>query len=183
MTKMILPLLLTMILLSTEGVAELPPPIPCQSDYDCYDSVCSKFDSGYYCTCISHCFDKRGMECELDVHMDSNLTQSYFESEAEKYVISQVPGRRRSLDVYTSRGCPYNCIFCYNYSFNKSQYRKKNINATIQEIEWLVRRYHLDSIYINDDIFFVDTERSHHFCNCLIDRKIVPEWGPSPQAP
>jgi len=95
----------------------------------------------------------------------------------EKYIISQVPGRKRSLDIYTSRGCPHSCTFCYNQSYNKSTYRKKDIDAVIQETEWLVKKYKLDSIYINDDNFFVDIERSHYFCNSLINKKIVPEWG------
>lgn len=95
----------------------------------------------------------------------------------EKYIISQVPGRKRSLDIYTSRGCPHSCTFCYNQSYNKSTYRKKDIDGVIQETEWLVKKYKLDSIYINDDNFFVDIERSHYFCNSLINKKIVPEWG------
>lgn len=95
----------------------------------------------------------------------------------EKYVLCQVPGRKRGLDVYTSRGCPCNCTFCYNSSFNKSNYRKKNIDIVMQEIEWLAKEYNLDSIFINDDNFFVDIERTHYFCKYFINKRIVPEWG------
>ncbi|MCK5492324.1 MAG: B12-binding domain-containing radical SAM protein [Candidatus Omnitrophica bacterium] len=95
----------------------------------------------------------------------------------EKYIFSQVPGRKRSLDVYTSRGCPYNCIFCYNKSFNKSSYRIKDINMVIQEIDFLVKKYNLDSIYINDDNFFVDIKRIEYFCEYLSKKKIITEWG------
>ncbi|MCX5714494.1 MAG: radical SAM protein, partial [Candidatus Omnitrophica bacterium] len=95
----------------------------------------------------------------------------------EKYIMPQVPGRKRSLDIYTSRGCPYSCIFCYNRSFNKSVYRTKDIDRVIQEVEELVRSYNLDSFYINDDNFFVDIERTHYFCRTLINKKIIPEWG------
>jgi radical SAM superfamily enzyme YgiQ (UPF0313 family) len=95
----------------------------------------------------------------------------------EKYIIPQVPGRKRSLDIYTSRGCPHNCIFCYNQSYNKSTYRKKDIDIVIQETERLAKKYKLDSFYINDDNFFADIERSHYFFSSLIKKKIVPEWG------
>ncbi len=97
--------------------------------------------------------------------------------DVERYIVSQVPGRKRNLDIYSSRGCPHNCIFCYNRSFNQSRYRTKNIDTVIQEAEKLVTKYNLDSIYVNDDNFFVDIERSHYFCKSLIDNKIIPEWG------
>lgn len=97
--------------------------------------------------------------------------------DVKEYILPQIPGRRRSLDVYTSRGCPWSCIFCYNRSFNKSKYRTKNIDAVIREIEFLSKRYNLDSFYINDDTFFIDAQRSHYFCNRIIDKKIDLEWG------
>lgn len=111
--------------------------------------------------------------------MDLNTLSwaSYNLVDIEKYVLPQVPGRKRSLDIYTSRGCPHKCIFCYNQSFNKSRYRIKDIDTIIQEIEWLTKTYNLDSIYINDDSFFVDIKRIHYFCKCLMNKKIVPEWG------
>jgi len=95
----------------------------------------------------------------------------------EEYVYSQIPGRKRSLDVYTSRGCPGSCIFCYNRSLHKSRFRARNIDAVIKEIEFLVKEFNLDSVFINDDNFFVDAQRSHYFCECLTEKKIVPEWG------
>lgn len=97
--------------------------------------------------------------------------------EIENYILPQVPGRKRSLDVYTSRGCLYSCIFCYNRSFNKLRYRTKNIDNVIREVEWLVKKYSLDSFYINDDAFFTDVQRSHYFCKHLINKKIGLEWG------
>lgn len=97
--------------------------------------------------------------------------------DAQNYILSQIPGRNRSLEVYTSRGCPGSCTFCYNQSFNRSLYRVKDIDLVIREIEWLVKRYNLDSIYINDDNFFADAERVHRFCRALIDTRIVPAWA------
>lgn len=95
----------------------------------------------------------------------------------EDYIFAQVPGRERSLDVYTSRGCPWNCIFCYNRSFNRKSYRKKPIDPVLEEIEYLSGKFHLDSFNIGDDNFFVDKERTHYFCRSLIDRGSRLEWG------
>lgn len=97
--------------------------------------------------------------------------------DVEKYILPQVPGKKRSLDIYTSRGCPYSCIFCYNQSFNRSRYRMKNIDTVIQELEWLVKKYNLDSIFINDDNFFIGPERVNYFCESIINKKIILKWG------
>jgi radical SAM superfamily enzyme YgiQ (UPF0313 family) len=96
--------------------------------------------------------------------------------DCEKYIITLV-SEKKSMDIYTSRGCPYNCIFCYNKSFNKSIYRTKNIDLVIKEIEWLVKRYGIDCVNIYDDNFLVDIERVYHFCNSLMSKKIVSTWN------
>lgn len=109
--------------------------------------------------------------------LDDLPPAAYHLVDMEKYILPQVPGRKRSLDVYTSRGCPHSCIFCYNKSFNRSEYRVKDIDIVVREIKWLVKRYNLDSVYINDDNFFVDIERADYFCRRLIDEKAVSSWG------
>ncbi|MFH1094413.1 MAG: radical SAM protein [Candidatus Omnitrophota bacterium] len=97
--------------------------------------------------------------------------------DVEQYIVPQVPGRKRCLNIYSSRGCPNLCTFCYNTKFNRSRYRLKNIDAVIDEIKWLVKQYNLDSFCMNDDNFSIDPERTHYFCRRLIEEKIVPEWG------
>lgn len=109
--------------------------------------------------------------------MDSLELVPYHLIDIEKYIVPQVPGRSRCLNIYASRGCPRKCIFCYNTQFNKSTYRMKNIDKVLAEIEWLTKTYNLDSICINDDNFSVDIERTHYFCREMIKRKIVPEWA------
>ncbi|MFH2144548.1 MAG: radical SAM protein [Candidatus Omnitrophota bacterium] len=109
--------------------------------------------------------------------LDKLPPTSYDLVNVEKYVTAQVPGKNRSLDIYTSRGCPHSCSFCFNRSFNNSSWRRRDIDKVIFEIEWMVKKFHLDSVNINDDNFFVDIDRSHTFCKRLIDKKIPLAWG------
>lgn len=110
-------------------------------------------------------------------NLDELPRASYELLDIERYLVPQVAGKTRCLNVYASRGCPRQCTFCYNTKFNKSRYRTRDIDRVLEEVEWLVKKYDLDSICINDDNFSVDIQRTHYFCRELIKRKIVSAWA------
>ena len=96
----------------------------------------------------------------------------------EKYLMGQVPGYRRSLDVYTSRGCPYACTFCYNQSFNKRNWRPIHIERIIRNIRYLASKYNIDSVFFNDDNMFVNLPRVYEICDAIVNElpNTLP-WG------
>jgi len=63
----------------------------------------------------------------------------------------------RSSGVMTSRGCPFNCIFCQEDVFNK--YRYHSAERAVAEIEELVERYQVNFVEIMDDQFAIDLKR------------------------
>ena len=70
---------------------------------------------------------------------------------------------KRYLDLeivmVTSRGCPYNCYFCYNQAFNKRKWRAQSAERVLDEIrrvESLTSNRHLK---FHDDNFTVNKER------------------------
>jgi len=69
-----------------------------------------------------------------------------------------VPAHVRCLQVMTSRGCPFACIYCHGL-FGKT-FRPKSPENVVGEIEELVARYNLKAIEICDDIFNLDMERA-----------------------
>ncbi|MFH1094414.1 MAG: radical SAM protein [Candidatus Omnitrophota bacterium] len=109
--------------------------------------------------------------------MDTLARIPYHLVDVERYLVPQTPNKKRCLQVYTSRGCPSSCLYCYNTKFNKSRYRVRNIDNVIKEVEWLVGEYNLDSFCINDDNFSVDIKRMHYFCRRLIEKNIILEWS------
>lgn len=70
-------------------------------------------------------------------------------------------GRYRRVIAYkASRGCPFNCSFCYNNAFNKNRWRFWSEKMVISDIRWLKEHYQIDAVKFYDDNFFVDKNRA-----------------------
>ncbi len=81
----------------------------------------------------------------------------------------------KSMVLLTSRGCPYNCIFCHKPIFG-NVFRAHSPERVIQEIETL-KSYGVGDIKIYDDTFTMNRERVIKICNNLIERKINIKWS------
>jgi radical SAM superfamily enzyme YgiQ (UPF0313 family) len=79
----------------------------------------------------------------------------------EDYLVPYFSNRfERTLAITTSRGCPYNCQFCYNLVFNKRRWRGTSADAVIVNLKPIIERYHIQAIRFLDDNFFVNKERA-----------------------
>lgn len=67
-------------------------------------------------------------------------------------------GFKRTLRIIASRGCPYNCSFCYNQVFNNRKRRAHTAEYVINRFTELAEQYNIEAVYFNDDNFFVDRE-------------------------
>lgn len=62
----------------------------------------------------------------------------------------------------TSRGCPYNCSYCFNHYFKnipeeKSNYiRRRSVRHVMEELTAAKKKYHIKRIEFWDDIFIFD---------------------------
>jgi len=65
----------------------------------------------------------------------------------------------RSLSMISSRGCPFNCRFCYRGAQGERKYGIRSAQNVVNEMELNVKRYHLDFIGIIDDNFMVNSKR------------------------
>lgn len=75
---------------------------------------------------------------------------------------------RRPMGVlFTSRGCPYKCIYCHN-TFGKS-FRARSAGAIYQEIKTLHQSYHIKDFCIIDDNFSMDRKRLEEFTRILVN--------------
>lgn len=75
-------------------------------------------------------------------------------------------GGHRHMPLITSRGCPYQCIYCHNL-FGKT-FRGRSPENVFSEIEFLVKKYDIDEFQIWDDIFNEDRERAEKICDKII---------------
>jgi radical SAM superfamily enzyme YgiQ (UPF0313 family) len=81
--------------------------------------------------------------------------------------------------MLTSRGCPYNCIFCspaLRVSYGK-KYRARTAKNVVDEIEYLISEFGVNAIYFQDDNFLYDSERVKRICNEIIKRKLEITWS------
>jgi len=85
-------------------------------------------------------------------------------------------GKRLTLPLFTSRGCPYNCCYCCSYLIHGRKYRARSAKSLVQEIEWNMERFKTRYFTIADDTFNFDKQRVIDFCSLLIEKKLDIEW-------
>lgn len=66
----------------------------------------------------------------------------------------------RTYPILGSRGCPFNCSFCWH----DMRYRARSIKDIIQELKINVPKYKINNISIFDDCFSAKKERVYEFC-------------------
>lgn len=76
-------------------------------------------------------------------------------------------GSGRCGTLFTSRGCPFRCIYCHNI-FGK-KFRARSPKSVLDEIVMLRREYGIQRIEIVDDIFNLDLERAKEIARGIID--------------
>jgi radical SAM superfamily enzyme YgiQ (UPF0313 family) len=71
------------------------------------------------------------------------------------------------MSIFSSRGCPYHCIYCHNI-FGKV-FRCRSAENLFDEIRHLHDAYGIRDFEILDDVFNLDRERLIDFCDRIID--------------
>lgn len=87
-----------------------------------------------------------------------------------------VPPRTRVAAMLTSRGCPYDCIFCHN-SWKGTPYRFNSPERVLCEIKELMNNYNVRAIFFIEDNFFANKSRVKNICELIIKEKIDLIWG------
>jgi len=77
--------------------------------------------------------------------------------------------------IFTSRGCPYSCIFCQTPFGKKVRFHSAAYVA--EEITQLVKDYGVNEIRINDDTFNLDEERVAEIFRILKQKGIYLTWS------
>lgn len=84
-------------------------------------------------------------------------------------------GKKTEMNIITSRGCPYNCRYCYHIFGRGARFR--SVDDVIEEIKELQDKYRIDSILLLDETFTINKRRVVEFCNKLILEKIGIPWS------
>jgi radical SAM superfamily enzyme YgiQ (UPF0313 family) len=73
---------------------------------------------------------------------------------------------RRAIQIFTSRGCPYHCIYCHDLFGKKFRGRKPEL--VWEEIKYLHDTYGIREFMVEDDIFNMDLQRAKRICDLVI---------------
>lgn len=92
-------------------------------------------------------------------------------NERYRYILSN--GRITTL--FTSRGCPYHCVFCDKAVFG-SKWRARSAANVLDEIEMVHKELGIRSIIFYDDLFTLKKERVKEICNGILERGLMIEW-------
>ena len=68
--------------------------------------------------------------------------------------------KTKSIDVFTSRGCPYSCNFCATHLTFGKTFRQRSIDNISSEIDELISKYSIDTLLIAEDTFGIDKTRA-----------------------
>jgi len=94
--------------------------------------------------------------------------------ERYKMPLHVVGGER--LPIMGSRGCPYNCSFCNSPNLWQGKVRWVNPKKLVDDVEWLMKNYHVSKFHFWDDNFTLNPSFVRGFCGEIEKRKLNIQW-------
>ncbi len=71
------------------------------------------------------------------------------------YFINTLAGKPFTI-MYTSKGCPYRCIFC---TVARTKWKKRSAPSILEELRYLKRNYDIKTVSFFDETFTIDRQR------------------------
>lgn len=78
--------------------------------------------------------------------------------------------KTKGYNILTSRGCPFDCVFCMRV-FGK-KVRRRSPESVIAEMEYAIERYKVDSFTFTDEVFLSNTSKTRILLNMMIERNM-----------
>jgi anaerobic magnesium-protoporphyrin IX monomethyl ester cyclase len=86
------------------------------------------------------------------------------------------PDSERAVSVITSRGCPFNCIFCSIHLHMGRRWRPHSPEYTLKHLELLAGKYNIKHVHFEDDNLTLDSVRFKEILNGLFEKKMNITW-------
>lgn len=122
-----------------------------------------------------------GLQCffEFIENLDEIPPLDFSLIEFEKYSShAHLQGERKSISMplMFSRGCPFNCCFCASHSIHGKRVRYNSLERIKADIKLFSDKYHVDTITVWDDNFFVDKERAIALLDYIMELNMTVEF-------
>ncbi|MDD5130543.1 MAG: radical SAM protein [Candidatus Omnitrophica bacterium] len=83
---------------------------------------------------------------------------------------------RACATMVTSRGCPYNCIYCDRRNRMGNKWRCFSNQKIVGEMQELKNNFGIKEIMFFDDEFIIDRNRAMEFCRLILEKKLKISW-------
>ncbi len=82
---------------------------------------------------------------------------------------------RRSINLISSRGCPYSCRFCDRHATGGKNYRLTSAERLMEDVDEVIECFKVDFIGFVDDNFIANRDRVLEFLPLIKKRGVL--WG------
>jgi len=83
---------------------------------------------------------------------------------------------RLTLPLATSRGCPYQCVYCVSWKTQGRLFRFRSPQNVVDEIQQNIEKYGAKKFSFLDDNFTLNKPRAMKICREIIRRKLDISW-------
>lgn len=94
---------------------------------------------------------------------------------SQYHLKAMITKKHPATHIFTSRGCPYSCIFCTDPFGKKVRFHSPEY--VVAEMEHLVKDHGIKEVTINDDTFNVNRKRVFEFCKLLKKKNLKITWS------
>jgi radical SAM superfamily enzyme YgiQ (UPF0313 family) len=118
------------------------------------------------------------------MNLDAIPIPAYHLLDMKKYVGQEshyIPGGSDNkfiplFSVSGSRGCAFNCVYC-PYPVTYGTWRGRSPEKVVDEIEVLVKKYNIHTIWFHDQTFSMISGRTMELCDDIIRRGLDIHWA------
>jgi anaerobic magnesium-protoporphyrin IX monomethyl ester cyclase len=87
----------------------------------------------------------------------------------------RTPEGQPMVTILSSRGCPYNCSYCFKGIVGRT-YRQRSPDNIVSEIRAVIEQYGISNFYFIDDLFTVDLRRLQAISDQIIVENLDIRW-------
>ncbi|MBF0424785.1 MAG: radical SAM protein [Magnetococcales bacterium] len=78
--------------------------------------------------------------------------------------------------IKTSRGCPYQCVYCTAIPYYGRAWRARSVPNIIAEIKQVKEQHGIDDFLFHSDTFNLNRKFVFELCQCMIDERLEVSW-------
>lgn len=109
----------------------------------------------------------------MDVYVKNPIGAVNLNKWSDGSATDDTPG---SMNLVSSRGCPYDCTYCY-HDFMGAKYRFRSAANIYAEVVALKERYGVQYVHFTDDCFIINKNNVLEFCDMMIKGNPGVTWG------